>query len=296
VLEAIGVLAGVATVAWFLLYLLRRNLFPPEPSGLHQYGVFMERAFLHLDFGRSYASGRPVATHMREGLPVDVALLAGGLVTGLALGALGGLVCALRPHSVTRRAIETLATLAISTPVFVVGLELLLVFGADIGTAGLPIGLPLRYSPLTEEGPAAWLASMTAPWIVLGLPLAGLCVRTTAVGAADVLAQDFVRAATARGVASRRIAVRHVLPVAVSPALAIASASASFLLTNMVLVEKAFALPGFMQLVTRSVGQADVPVLLGLSVTGALIVVVTTTILQAVVDRLDPRAREARRR
>jgi peptide/nickel transport system permease protein len=288
--EVLGVLAGVATVAWFLLFLLRRNLFPPEPAGLEQYGRFMEGAFLHLDFGRSDATGRPVVTHMREGLPVDFTLLVGGLLTGMALGAAGGVVCALRPHSVSRRAIETLATLAISTPVFVVGLELLLVFGSEIGSAGLPVGIPLRYTP-PGEGVAAWLASMIAPWIVLGLPLAGLCVRTTAVGAADVLAQDFVRAATARGVAPRRIATRHVLPVALSPALAIGSASAGFLLTNMVLVEKAFALPGFMQLVTRSVGQADVPVLLGLSVTGALFVVLTTAALQGIIDRLDPRAR-----
>jgi peptide/nickel transport system permease protein len=288
--EVLGVLAGVATVAWFLLFLLRRNLFPPEPAGLEQYGRFMEGAFLHLDFGRSDATGRPVVTHMREGLPVDFTQLVGGLLTGMALGAAGGVVCALRPHSVSRRAIETLATLAISTPVFVVGLELLLVFGSEIGSAGLPVGIPLRYTP-PGEGVAAWLASMIAPWIVLGLPLAGLCVRTTAVGAADVLAQDFVRAATARGVAPRRIATRHVLPVALSPALAIGSASAGFLLTNMVLVEKAFALPGFMQLVTRSVGQADVPVLLGLSVTGALFVVLTTAALQGIIDRLDPRAR-----
>jgi ABC-type dipeptide/oligopeptide/nickel transport system permease component len=59
----------------------------------------------------------------------------------------------------------------------------------------------------------------------------------------------------------------------------------------MVLVERTFAIPGFMQLVTRSVGQADVPVLLALSVTGATFVVVTTAVLQAVIDRLDPRAR-----
>jgi peptide/nickel transport system permease protein len=116
-------------------------------------------------------------------------------------------------------------------------------------------------------------------------------VRTTAVGAADVLAQDFVRAARARGVDGRRIAVRHVLPVAASPALAIGSASAGLMLTNMVLVEKAFAIPGFMQLVQRSVGQADVPVLLALSVTGAAFVVVTTIVLQALLSGLDPRAR-----
>jgi ABC-type dipeptide/oligopeptide/nickel transport system permease component len=63
------------------------------------------------------------------------------------------------------------------------------------------------------------------------------------------------------------------------------------MLTNMVLVEKAFAIPGFMQLLQRSVGQADVPVLLALSVTGAMFVVVTTLVLQGVLNRLDPRAR-----
>jgi peptide/nickel transport system permease protein len=179
---------------------------------------------------------------------------------------------------------------AISTPVFVVGFGVLLLFGDEIGAFNLGLGIPIRYTPFAED-PAGWVTGMLVPWLVLGLPLAGLCVRTTAVGAADVLAQDFVRAARARGIGGRRLATRHVLPVAASPALAIASASASLMLTNMVLVERTFAIPGFMQLVTRSVGQADVPVLLALSVTGATFVVVTTAVLQAVIDRLDPRAR-----
>jgi peptide/nickel transport system permease protein len=189
--------------------------------------------------------------------------------------------------------IEVLATVAISTPVFVVGFGVLLLFGDEIGAFNLGLGIPIRYTPFAED-PAGWVTGMLVPWLVLGLPLAGLCVRTTAVGAADVLAQDFVRAARARGIGGRRLATRHVLPVAASPALAIASASASLMLTNMVLVERTFAIPGFMQLVTRSVGQADVPVLLALSVTGATFVVVTTAVLQAVIDRLDPRARRGR--
>src|SRR5690348_6964113 len=131
-LGALGVIVGVATVAWVLMFALRRNLFPPHPSGPRQYLDYVERAFLHLDFGRSYATGRPVATHMREGLPADAALLAGGLVAGVGIGALGGLLCALRPGSAHTRMIEVLATLAISTPVFVVGLELLLVFGTEL--------------------------------------------------------------------------------------------------------------------------------------------------------------------
>jgi peptide/nickel transport system permease protein len=290
-LESIVVILGVVTVAWWLMYLLRRNLFPAGESGLALYLDYMESAFLHFDFGRSFStSDREVTELMRQGLPVDAAVLAGGIVTGLALGLGGGLVLALRPRTVPARAIEVLATAAISTPVFVVALELLLVFGADIGAAGLGVGIPIRYTAFRED-PAGWLACMVTPWIVLGLPLAGLCVRTTAAGAAETLAQDFVRAARARGVGGRRIAVRHVLPVAASPALAIASASANLMLVNMVLVEKAFAIPGFMQLVQRSVGQADVPVLLALSVTGAAFVVVTTIVLQALLSGLDPRAR-----
>jgi peptide/nickel transport system permease protein len=289
-LEAAGVVVGAVSVAWWLLYGLRRDLFPPEPSALALYRDYVERAFLHFDFGRSYATGRPVAVLMREGVPVDAALLAGGIVAGLAVGAGGGLVLAMRPRTAAARAIEVLATMAISTPVFVVGFGVLLLFGDEVGAFNLGLGIPIRYTEFHED-PVGWAVGMAVPWLVLGLPLAGLCVRTTAVGAADVLAQDFVRAARARGIGDRRLATRHVLPVAASPALGIASASASLMLTNMVLVEKTFAIPGFMQLVQRSVGQADVPVLLGLSVTGAAFVVVTTAVLQTIVDRLDPRAR-----
>jgi peptide/nickel transport system permease protein len=272
---------------------MRPSLFPDQPSALHQLGTFLERAFLHFDFGASRFGQRPVDKLVREGLPADLALYAGGLVCGLAFGLAAGLFCGARPRSLTTRAIEAVAAAAISTPVYVVGMSLLLLFGSEIGKVDIGVGIPLEYVPLTHA-PARWLGAIVVPWLVLGLPLAGLCVRVMSASTTEVLGEEHIRAAHAQGIAPGRVLRRRVLPVAVAPALAVASASANILLINMVLVERVFNVPGFLQEVTRSVGDADVPVLLALSIFFAAFIVVTSILLGAVIDALDPRARAAR--
>jgi peptide/nickel transport system permease protein len=175
--------------------------------------------------------------------------------------------------------------------VFVVGLWALLLFGQEIGDIGQVI--PLEYVAFGQS-PARWLGSLVIPWVVLALPLAGLCVRVMSSSAAEALQSDHIRAAQARGVGARRMVWGHVLPVAVTPTLAVASASANILLINMVVVEQVFDIPGFLREVIGSVRDADVPLLLALSIVSAAIVALVSVTLGAVVDRLDPRARAAR--
>jgi peptide/nickel transport system permease protein len=286
ILGGLAVVVGVAAFTWVLLYAMRPSLFPDEPSAPEQLGRFLERAFLHFDFDRARSgSAREVNELVREGLPADIVLFAGGLATGLALGVAAGLFCGLRRRSLATRAIETLATIAISAPVYVVGLTLLLLLGTDIGDVDIGLSIPVEYVPF-GEGPLRWLGSIVVPWLVLGLPLAGLCVRTMSSSTAEVLAEDHIRAAQARGLSRRRLIGRHVLPVAVVPTLALASASANILLLNMVLVERVFGVPGFLQEVTGALRAADVPVLLALSVFFAAFIVVASIVLESVVDRL----------
>ncbi|MFL5843923.1 MAG: ABC transporter permease subunit [Solirubrobacteraceae bacterium] len=290
---AVAVVVLVAAISWILLRVLRPTLFPAQPSAPSQLGHFLERAFLHFDFDRSNAgSQRPVSALMREGLPVDAVLLGGGLLAGLAMGVAGGLVCASRRRSVRTRVIETLAAAAISTPVYVVGLFALLLFGAEIGDIDVGVGIPVEYvSP--GDGIGRWLGSLIVPWLILGLPLAGLLVRAMSSAADATLREDFVGAALARGVGRRRILTRHVAPVAALPALGIASASGNIMLLNMVLVERVFSVPGFMREVAGSVRDADVPVLLALSTAGAAFVVLTSIVFGALTDAMDPRVRHA---
>jgi peptide/nickel transport system permease protein len=286
---------GVAVVvvlttacAWALFHLLRPNLFQGDGQSLPGY---LERAFLHFDFGRSQqGSGRPVADLIREGLPADVSLLTGGLVFGLGAGIGGAIVCARRPRGIVSRAAQAVAMVGLCAPVYVVGLMALLFFGADIGVIPSGIGIPLRYVEFGES-PSGWLGALIVPWIVLGLPLAGMCLRTMLGQMVEAGDEDHIRAARAKGLSEWAVLRRHVAPVALAPTAMLASSAMPLLITNVVLVEQVFSVPGVFADLTHSIGTANVPLILGMTAVGALLIAVTTFLFDLFLVWLDPRVR-----
>src|SRR5436190_15404904 len=124
----VAVVVAVTAATWLTVHLLRPNKFPHDPRPLLvQLGDYLQSVFLHLDFGRSWAgSQRPVADLLAEGLPADLWLLAGGMVFGLICGMAGGAVAAARRGTPTARVLEVAAMVFLCTPVYVVGLALLL--------------------------------------------------------------------------------------------------------------------------------------------------------------------------
>jgi peptide/nickel transport system permease protein len=293
-------LAGVAVVvvaatasAWVLVHVLRPNLFADEEGSFaSRLAHYLERAFLHFDFGMSNAgSRRPVATLIREGLPADVSLLAGGLGFGLLLGTRAALICARRPRGRLSHGVQALAMLAMCAPVYVVGLMALLLFGEDIGKLRLGIGIPLDYVPFSD-GPLRWAGSLVVPWIVLGLPLAALCLRVMLGEMVEVLGEDYVRAARAKGLTERVVLRRHVAPPAMAPTAMVASASMPWLLTNAVLIEQVFSIPGVFRDLTRSIGAGNYPLIFGMTAVGALLIALSTMLFDIYVEWLDPRIRD----
>jgi peptide/nickel transport system permease protein len=290
-------LAGVAGVvvlttacAWLLFHVLRPELFRGrgDTGSLPHY---LERAFLHFDFGRSEQGGRrPVADLIREGLPADLSLLAGGLVVGLGLGVAGGVACARRPRGLASRSAQVLAMVAMCAPVYVVGLMGLLFFGEDIGVMPFGTGIPLRYVEFADS-PAGWLGALIVPWIVLGLPLAGMCLRTMLGQMVEVGDEEYVRAARAKGLTEWALLRRHVAPAALAPTAMLASAATPLLLTNLVLVEQVFSIPGVFRDLTRSIGTANTPLILGMTAVGALLIAITTLLFDLFLMWLDPRVR-----
>jgi peptide/nickel transport system permease protein len=290
-------LAGVALIvvlatacAWILFHLLRPELFRGrgDTGSLPHY---LQRAFLHFDFGRSEQGGRrPVADLIREGLPADISLLAGGLVFGLLLGVGGGIACARRPRGPASRLAQALAMVGMCAPVYVVGLMALLFFGEDIGVVPFGIGIPLRYVEFGDS-PTGWLGALIVPWIVLGLPLAGMCLRTMLGQMVEAGDEEYVRAARAKGLTEWNVLRRHVAPAALAPTAMLASAATPLLLTNIVLVEQVFSVPGVFRDLTRSIGTANTPLILGMTAVGALLIALTTLLFDLFVTWLDPRVR-----
>src|SRR3954454_11405983 len=288
------VVVAVTAATWLVVHLLRPNKFPDDPRPLLlQCGDYLQRVFLHLDFGRSWSDGgRPVADLLSEGLPADLWLLAGGLVFGLVGGIAGGTVAAARRGTPSARALEVAAALFLCTPVYVVGLTLLLLFGRGIAIVPVGIEIPTEYTPLAES-PAHWLGSLIVPWIVLGLPLAGLWPRTLRGPMLQVLDEDCLRTAASKGVPRRRVLRRHAVPLAAAPTLSAGAAAIPIVVTNLVLVEHVFNVPGIFEDLTGAMATANFPVLLGMTFVVAAFVAIGSLALDVSLAWLDPRIRSA---
>jgi len=292
-LSVAGVVVMVTAVTWLCIHVLRPEPFAfDERATFVQFGDYLQRAFLHFDFGTSWeGSRRPVAELLREGMPADLWLLGGGLVFGVLLGVTAGAFVAAAPRSAAARAVETVAMIFLCAPVYVVGLSLLLLFGAGIAVLGVGF-VPLRYVPF-EEGALRWLGSLIVPWIVLGLPVAAVCERMMNSSMREVLHEEFVRTALAKGLSRRSMLRRHAVPAAVAPVFTLAGVTVPVMVTNMVLVELTFSIPGVFQNVRESMADEDFPVIQGTVVAGAFLVAFASLVVDVALAWLDPKVRAA---
>jgi peptide/nickel transport system permease protein len=290
-LSVAGVVVMVSTITWLCIHLLRPEPFAGDPrSTLAQLWDYLRSAFLHFDLGNSWQGNNPpVADLLREGLPADLWLLGGGMAFGLGLGVAAGTYVGSRPRTLVARAIEAGAMVFLCAPVYVVGLLSLLLFGIGIAIAGVGI-IPTKYVPFGES-PVRWLGSLIVPWIVLGLPLAALCERMMNSSMREVLHEEFVRTALAKGVSERTMLRRHAAPAAVAPVFTLAGVTVPVLVTNLVLVELVFSIPGVFENVRASMDNGDFPVIQGTVIAAAVLVAVGSLVVDVALAWLDPRIR-----
>jgi peptide/nickel transport system permease protein len=249
--------------------------------------------FLHADLGRSVqrnSGARPVMDMLREGFPADLSLVLGGLVVGAAGGVALGAVAQRNRGTLAGRGLEGFSAFAMSAPVYWVGLMAVQFFHPQIGrVARLPISVPNTYRPLTDD-PLKWLESLWLPWIVLGLPLAAITMRMMRSTLADTLEEDFVRTAHAKGLTPARVLRRHAIPAAV---ISLVGVSMGTVITNAILLEHVFSIPGVFDLMTQAINNADVPLLEGVAIAGAVLVVIANLLADLLHAWLDPRVRAA---
>lgn len=242
-------------------------------------------ALAHGDFGRSLLLGQPVLQVTMTRLPVTLALSAYALVLTLAIGLVSGIVAALRQNTWIDQVAMVLAMLGISLPNFYLGLLMIIVFAVDL--RWLPTG---GYVALTAD-PVGWLATSTMPAISLALLLAGLLARITRSTMLEVLRQDYIRSARAKGLPNRLVVLKHALANALIPITTVVGIIISLLISGSVVTETLFSIPGIGQLLTQAVLNRDYPMVQGgLLITTALLVLVNigVDLCYAV---LDPRVR-----
>ena len=262
---------------------LRRDLGLDQPVWvqlLHYY-----EGLLRGDLGRSLLLGKGVFAATMERLPVTIGLSLYALVFTLLIGIASGIVAALRQNSWIDQAAMMFAMIGISVPNFFLGLLMIILFAVHLGW--LPSG---GYVPFGEN-PPGWLASMTMPAFSLALLQAGLLARITRSSMLEVLRQDYIRTARAKGLPGRRVILKHALANALIPIVTVVGIIVSLLLSGAVVTEALFSIPGMGQLLTQAVLNRDYPMVQGglLLVTTFLVLVnITVDVLYAV---LDPRVR-----
>ncbi len=271
-----------------LVAAIRRQLGLDEPVYV-QFWRYLKGIVLHFDLGYSYYSGQSVGSLLLDRIPATLSLVLGAAVLWLAIAIPIGVVSALRRRTWLDRVLMSGALVAISAPVYWVGLVALYLFADDIGRFPLLPGAG-SYVPLGED-PGAWAGSLLLPWLVLAGSFVGIYARLLRTSLGETMREDFVRTARAKGISERRVVLRHGLRVAITPVVTLLGVDLGVLLGGAILTEMVFNVPGVGRLSLDAITYADFPVIQGTVLLAALCVVLANLVVDVLYAFLDPRVR-----
>ena len=235
--------------------------------------------------GRSFINGAPVTSLVLERFPRTIYLMAGGLAVSLAIALPCGLVAATHRGSWVDLAVSTLATVSLAVPSFFFGILLMLVFAVALGW------LPTTGFVEPGEDFVGFLKHMLMPWFTLGSALAALTTRILRSSMLDVLGQDYIRTARAKGLEERVVMVRHALRNAAIPTITVVGVQAGYLMGGAIVTERVFAYPGMGLLMVGSITTRDYPVIQAGIMLFALSFVVINLFTDVLYVLVDPRIR-----
>lgn len=245
-------------------------------------------ALLHLDLGQSVTFSRPVRDVILERLPTTLLLMVSATALSFGLGSALGIYAGARPGSIRDRVLSIGSLALYAVPGFWLGLVLIVVFAVDL--RWLPIGgietLASSKTGLDRAGDIA--IHLLLPVSALGFIYLALYLRMMRAGMAEVWRQDFILAARARGL-SRRAVVRHVARNALLPLVTMLGLQSAQMLGGSVVIESVFAVPGLGRLAHEAVAGRDTPLLLGIILASAVLVVVINLLVDLAYTILDPR-------
>jgi peptide/nickel transport system permease protein len=278
-----GKLATAQTVA---LVNHRLGLDRPLPD---QYASFMGR-LLHGDLGYSYYNSAPVRSLLASRLPVTASLALGAAVVWLVVGVGVGVAAARRPRSLVDRGGTLLVLTGLSMPTFLVGLLLIYFMFFRLHLAGFGLFPASGYVPLTQD-PGGWAQHLLLPWITLATVTAATYSRLTRSSLLEVLGEDYIRTARAKGLAEGRVVYRHGLRSALTPVVTQLGVDLGTLLGGVIVTEQVFGLPGLGQLAWQSVTTQDLPVIMGIVLVASAFIVLANLLVDLGYALLDPRVR-----
>lgn len=241
-----------------------------------QYARYLGR-IAHGDLGRSFATDEPVLNAIADRLPATLQLALGAAIVQLALGVPLGLLAALNQHTAIDRAVLGFSLLGVVIPTFVLGFLLLYFFAFKLG-----------WFPLGGSGS---LRHLVLPAITLGVAGAAWYARMLRSTALNILSEDYVRTARAKGLPERLVVRRHVLRNALGPIIAMIGLDIGVFLGGVLVIERVFAWPGVGDQAWRAITFNDVPMLMGTVVVTAFFVTVLNLLADLVNAWIDPRVK-----
>jgi peptide/nickel transport system permease protein len=271
-----------------LIASIRHNLGLDRPVYV-QYWLYMKNVILHFNFGYSYQFSQPVRTMILQRLPATISLTVGAVIIWLMIGLPIGILSAVRSRSVMDRTAMGGALLAISAPSYWLGLVALFLFANDIGIVKIFDGAG-TYTGLTSD-PGRWFGSLLLPWLVLAAAFAAFYSRLLRANLIEVMSEDYIRTARAKGLSERRVIFRHGVRSAITPIVTVLGLDIGGLLGGAVLIETVFNIPGVGRLAYQGIENADLPVIQGTVLFGAFFIVFANLIVDIVYAFLDPRVR-----
>ena len=255
--------------------LIRKQLGLDRPL-IVQYTSYVTR-LAQGDFGRSYARKTDVGDLIWSRLPATLLLMLGAIVAELLIGIPAGIYAATRRGKVSDKTVMTLSFVGVSAPQFVVGLSLLYVFAYMLGW------LPL--------GGYGTFAHLILPAITLGIAGGGWYSRMMRSSMVDVLRQDYVRTARAKGVPEWRVVMKHALRNAILPIIAMIGLDIGIFMSGVVVVESVFGWPGIGQLMWQAIQAVDIPIIMGVTTVAAAFIILGNLLADLTTPLVDPRIR-----
>ena len=298
-LQLIPVAVGVTIVCFFMIHLI-----PGDPAAalsdfdplegkialLHkqwgldrslaaQYWLFLDR-LLHANLGTSLIYNTGTSTLIWQRLPVTLWLIVYATVLAIMISVPLAMIAATRQNAMRDQAVRAVPLIGLGMPPFWVGFLLIYLFGIKLHT--FPVG---GYG----QGIFGHLRSMFLPALTVAIALSPVVIRSLRASMLNVLGADFITTAKSKGVGGPRLFFRHVLRNAVIPAVTVLGINIGFLIGGTVVVESVFALPGVGQLMINSIFQRDFPVVQGVTLVFAVLVVLVNLLADMAYAALDPR-------